>query len=57
MMMPIRSLLAMTLAVMAAGLSGCNTVEGFGKDMRSAGDAIAGSADDEQDDDEQEVDE
>jgi len=52
MMMLIRLLLAMTLAASAAGLGACNTVEGFGKDMQAAADAIAGTAADDEEDQE-----
>ncbi|WP_156679897.1 entericidin A/B family lipoprotein [Sphingomonas profundi] len=36
-----------TLALVAGGLltAACNTVEGAGKDVSSAGDAVAGAAD------------
>ena len=33
------------LASSLASLSACNTVEGFGKDMEAAGDAISSKAD------------
>lgn len=32
-------------AVFAIGLSGCNTMEGVGKDLESAGEAIQDAAD------------
>lgn len=37
-----------TVALMAAGLfvAACNTVEGAGKDVSSAGDAVSGAAKD-----------
>lgn len=37
-------LLAILLAAYALLLSGCNTMEGFGKDVESAGDAIEDKA-------------
>ena len=39
-----RGLIVLTLAALA--LAGCNTVEGFGRDMANAGDAISGAASD-----------
>lgn len=38
----------MTLAVLASGLllTACNTIEGMGKDVSSAGDTVAKTADD-----------
>lgn len=42
----------MRIAILAAAaalvLAGCNTIEGFGRDMGAAGDAIAGAANDAQ---------
>ena len=32
------------LVFLAAGLSACNTVEGLGRDMKSAGEAVTGAA-------------
>lgn len=37
--------LAALLALAMVGLSGCNTVEGFGKDVQKGGEAIEGAAD------------
>ena len=31
---------ALAFVLMGIGVSGCNTTEGFGKDMQSAGEAI-----------------
>lgn len=42
----IRSLGAASIAAMVLGLAACNTVEGFGEDVESAGDAIEDEADD-----------
>ena len=40
-----RGVLGSALALgLAAGLAGCNTVEGFGKDMTAAGRALSASA-------------
>ncbi|OYQ33797.1 entericidin [Niveispirillum lacus] len=39
-----RALILTTLTLAALGLSGCNTVEGVGKDIKSAGKAIEKSA-------------
>ncbi len=39
-----RRLIVLTLAGLA--LAGCNTIEGFGRDMANAGDAISGAASD-----------
>jgi len=39
-----RTLALVSLAVSLA-VSGCNTVKGFGKDVSSAGDAVANTAD------------
>ena len=33
------------ILIAAAGLAGCNTVEGFGKDVKKTGEAIEKSAD------------
>ena len=42
----VRALLAgLWAAVFAAGLSGCNTVEGMGQDIEQAGEAIEDEAD------------
>lgn len=37
-----------TMALLASGLAlaGCNTIEGIGKDVKSAGDTVAKTADD-----------
>lgn len=41
----VRGALGSVLAIgLAAGLGGCNTVEGFGKDMSAAGRALSSSA-------------
>ncbi|NEX22714.1 entericidin A/B family lipoprotein [Thiorhodococcus mannitoliphagus] len=37
-------LLAMILLVAMSGLSGCNTIEGAGKDIQSGGDAVSDTA-------------
>ncbi|MFO8002739.1 MAG: entericidin A/B family lipoprotein [Thioalkalivibrio sp.] len=37
--------LAALLALTMVGLSGCSTVEGFGKDVQKGGEAIEGAAD------------
>jgi len=37
--------LVLTLAVMIFGLAACNTVQGAGRDVQEAGDAIEDSAD------------
>lgn len=42
------SLVALTLTAAAAGLSACNTTEGFGRDVEAAGDAIEDTAQDAQ---------
>ena len=34
-----------TLAVLVAGLAGCNTVEGVGKDVKATGQAVEKAAD------------
>lgn len=39
-----RRLLALALAAMMLGLAGCNTMEGLGKDIQSAGRALEGEA-------------
>jgi len=39
-----RMIVALTLATGALLLAACNTVEGVGKDVSSAGDAVAKSA-------------
>jgi predicted small secreted protein len=36
--------LALVLAALCAPLAACNTMEGFGRDARAAGDAITGAA-------------
>jgi predicted small secreted protein len=36
--------LALSLIVVVLGLSACNTVEGMGRDLHAAGDAITGAA-------------
>ncbi|MCW4463055.1 entericidin A/B family lipoprotein [Sphingomonas sp. BT-65] len=40
-----RKVLAMALIVSGLALSACNTVEGVGKDVKSAGDTVAKTAD------------
>ena len=41
----VRGVLGSVLAIgLAAGLGGCNTVEGFGKDMAAAGRALSNTA-------------
>lgn len=48
----LHSLLAALILIGLASLAGCNTMEGFGEDVQSAGEAIEESADgDEQDTD------
>lgn len=42
----IRNLGAASFVALLLGLAGCNTVEGFGEDVESAGDAIEDEADD-----------
>jgi len=45
--------LTLTVVLMILGLSGCETMEGFGKDVKSLGDSIekaAGDSDDDSDD-------
>jgi len=37
--------LAIALSLVAAGVSGCNTVKGAGKDVQSAGKAVENGAD------------
>jgi len=51
--MNLKSLLLLLLMamVLALPLSGCNTIEGAGKDIRSAGKAIEDAAGDDDDDD------
>lgn len=39
----------LALLLMGLGVSGCNTTEGFGKDMQSAGEAIEDTAEDTHD--------
>lgn len=41
----IRNLGAASIAALLLGLAGCNTVEGLGEDIESAGDAIEDEAD------------
>ncbi len=40
-----RSFISLALAASALMLAACNTIEGVGKDVRSAGDAVAKTAD------------
>ncbi len=40
-----RRSLALALIAASLALSACNTVKGFGKDVSSAGDAVANAAD------------
>ncbi len=40
------TLCAATVAASCIGLSACNTVEGVGRDVESAGDAVADTAND-----------
>ena len=42
----VRKLVAVALIVTGLGLSACNTVEGAGKDVKSAGSAVEGAAKD-----------
>ena len=48
--MIIRMLLALTLLGLFGGLTACNTIEGAGKDISAAGDAISGTADETKED-------
>lgn len=41
-----RKVLAMALIASGLALSACNTVEGIGRDVSSAGDTVANTADD-----------
>ncbi len=43
--MPYRILPLLCLLAVLGGLAGCNTVEGFGKDVEAAGEAIDDTAD------------
>lgn len=40
-----RRILASTILAATLAVSACNTVHGFGKDISSAGDAVANAAD------------
>ena len=42
----IRALFFLALGLMSMGLTACNTVEGAGKDVKSAGNAIENTAND-----------
>ncbi len=42
----VRKFVAVALIIAGLGISACNTVEGAGKDVSSAGDAVAGAAKD-----------
>jgi entericidin B len=42
----VRKFVAVALIVAGLGLSACNTVEGAGKDVKSAGNAVEGAAKD-----------
>ena len=42
-----QSLLIMTILMMLAGISGCETMEGFGKDLQKLGNSIEDSADED----------
>jgi len=42
----LRKFAAVALVALGLGLAACNTVEGAGKDVSSAGDAVAGAAQD-----------
>lgn len=39
-----KNLIALILLVAIGGLSGCNTIEGAGKDIQSGGDAVSETA-------------
>lgn len=39
-----RTIMLATTALALAGLSACNTVNGAGKDLKSAGDAVSGAS-------------
>ena len=41
-----RHIIVLAAAAAAILVSACNTVEGFGRDVRAAGDAVAGTASD-----------
>jgi entericidin A len=43
---PMRKLIGMAVVAGALALSACNTVEGVGRDVSSAGDTVAKTADD-----------
>ena len=42
--------LTLIVALMILGLSGCETMEGFGKDVKTLGESIENAADDDSDD-------
>jgi predicted small secreted protein len=42
----VRKFVAVALIIAGLGISACNTVEGAGKDVSSAGDAVTGAAKD-----------
>jgi predicted small secreted protein len=46
---PMKTLIALILLVAIGGLSGCNTIEGAGKDIQSGGDAVSDTARDVKD--------
>jgi entericidin B len=45
-----RAFLYLAITLVSLGLPACNTTEGVGKDVKSAGNAIEDSADDAKDD-------
>lgn len=45
-----KKLIALILLVAIGGLSGCNTIEGAGKDIQSGGKAVSGTARDVKED-------
>jgi predicted small secreted protein len=48
--MIIRILLALSLLGLFGSLTACNTIEGAGKDVSAAGDAVSGTAEETKDD-------
>jgi entericidin B len=44
MLITARTLMLLSLAVSSLGLASCNTVEGAGRDIESAGEAVQDSA-------------
>jgi len=50
MKLKMKLLLMLTVVLMAFGSSGCQTMEGFGKDMQQLGDSIEDKANGDDDD-------